>query len=128
MANVFLKECEVKKTNQYDALKVWTNLEMGKELYLYKDKENVFLCYIDKNNTSALDTIANDKIFKIGIISKEDAIYIESFLEALQIKDDSIGKVIKNTDQLFECLISKVDKKVDENKRFSVAIFIKKSS
>ncbi len=54
--NVFLKECNVKKTNQYDALDFLESFNLGTPLYLFREpednKETVFLYYEenDKDN------------------------------------------------------------------------------
>lgn len=133
MENVFLKECEVKKTNQYDALTVWKFLDISKQLYLFREKENekecVSLYY--KATEAEFNAIENDGVihikkplFKIGNLSEEDATPIDKFLKARQDPDTEKDEDYK--DDLFECLISKCDKKADEDKRFSVAIFIKK--
>lgn len=116
MGKVFLKECEVKETNHYDALdeNVWNWLDISAKLSLYKEKDVVFLYH---------------ESYKIGKLSKEDADPIDKFLDAIQTTKDgsNILKDIEETDKLFECKISKCDKKADEDKRFSVAIFIKKT-
>ena len=131
MANVFLKECNVKKTNQYDALKVWNLLEISKQLYLFNEdkKECVSLYYKVTNEDKEKeedDDAFNErfpiKVFKIGNLSEEDATPIDKFLKARQTSD--INEHYE--DDLFECLICKCDKTADEDKRFSVAIFIKK--
>ncbi|MFA6832629.1 MAG: hypothetical protein WCR36_10260 [Bacteroidaceae bacterium] len=133
MNDVFFKECEVKKTNQYDALKVWKFLEVSKQLYLFREKEDekeyVFLYYKlteeEKETIKEPEKIEDLATSKIGFLSEEDATPINKFLKARQtgdLKDDNYA------DDLFECIISKCDKKADEDKRISVAIFIKKSS
>lgn len=135
MANIFLKECEVKKANHYEALTVWKFLEVSKHLYLYKDKDKeddkecVSLYYkvIDtdgEKNDDSFNQRFLHNIFKIGNLSEEDAIPIDKFLQARQAKTKE-DETNDDEKLLFECLISKCDKKADEDKRFSVAIFIK---
>lgn len=145
MNDVFFKECNVLKTNQYDALKVWKYLEVSKQFYLSREnvdgKECVFLYYKvteeDKRRDKDMDGEDKDKhyevllnkFFKIGNLSEEDATPIDKFLKARQILNVDVEKNNEfDVDDIFECLISKCDKKADEDKRFSVAIFIKKSS
>lgn len=140
MANVFLKECNILKTNQYGALQVWKFLKISKELYLFSEKDNekdcVSLYYKvtqeDKDNDKDINPEQKDKyyasllnkFFKIGNLSDEDAVPIDKFLQARQAKtiEDETNDEKK---LLFECRISKFDKEADEDKRFSVAIFIK---
>lgn len=108
MDKIFLKECFLQKTNQYDALEVLSNdknaLNLGSELFLCfdekfdKDKKIVFA---KKKNTEKA----------IGALSEEDAKGFKPYLD------------VERTD-LYECRISKFDKDEDENKRFSIAIFI----
>ena len=108
MDKIFLKECFLQKTNQYDALEVLSNdknaLNLGSELFLCfdekfdKDKKIVFA---KKKNTEKA----------IGALSEEDAKDIKPYLD------------VERTD-LYECRISRYNKYGDENKRFSIAIFI----
>lgn len=141
MANVFLKECNILKTNQYGALQVWKFLKISKELYLFREenkgKNCVFLYYkvteedIDKNKENKENKenkVARDllhQFFKIGNLSEEDAAPVDKFLEARQ--NPNTPKDENYNDDLFECRISKFDKEADEDKRISVAIFIKGS-
>jgi len=144
MANVFFKECNVLKTNQYDALKVWKYLEVSKQFYLSREnvdeKECVFLYYkVTEEDKNRDKDIVDDKekgehykellnkFFKIGNLSEEDATPIDKFLKARQILNVDVEKNnVFHVDDIFECLISKCDKNADQDKRFSVAIFIKK--
>lgn len=108
MDKIFFKECFLLKTNQYDALEVLSNdknaLNLGSELFLCfdekfdKDKKIVFA---KKKNTEKA----------IGALSEEDAKEFKPYLE--------VGRM-----DLYECRISRFDKDGDENKRFSIAIFI----
>ena len=108
MDKIFLKECFLQKTNQYDALEVLSNdknaLNLGSELFLCfdekfdKDKKIVFA---KKKNTEKA----------LGALSEEDAKDIKPYLD------------VERTD-LYECRISRYNKDGDENKRFSIAIFI----
>jgi len=149
---VFLKECNVKKTNQYDALDVLKYFSLGTPLYLFREpednKECVFLYYfldneiglkkpIEKNVKENLQKKNNDNPFlKIGVLSEEDEDPIDKFLKARQTEED-IKKEIKTEkneviekDMLFECKVSSIVTDVtdaDEDKRIKVAIFIKKS-
>jgi hypothetical protein len=119
---VFLKECNVKKTNQYDALDVINDFKLGTPLYLFREpednKETIFLYYKDNEN----------RYRKIGIISEEDEDPIDKFLKASQ-KVTNIEEQGTN-ELLFECKVSSIDTDADtdadEDKRIKVAIFIKK--
>lgn len=106
---VFLKECYICETNKYDALnkKVWEKLKVPEQVELSylekKDKDKVFI----------QTKIKGEKGIKtIGTLSKEDS---ESLIKYVE---NGWGNVI------YEAVISKVDDKADENKRFCVAIFI----
>jgi hypothetical protein len=117
----FLKECYLQKTNEYDALKIigdskekynsdsqqkeWISpLGVGMELMLKKekgddDKEHVFAEFEGK---------------KVGVLADDESKDIMKYLYA-------------GWEHVFECRISKVDEKGDENKRFCVAIYVKKN-
>jgi len=122
--DVFLKECYVTKVNQYGALRVWKSLGVSSILTLSvgENNEDIFFNYeIDEKNEEVAEkepiksTEQTKKIekYKIGLLSKEDADPINKFLEA-------------GRENEFECVISKLDEKADEDKRISVAIFIKR--
>jgi len=111
---IFLKECFLQKTNQYEALDVLfpTNkkkrekdenpLDLGSPLSLCFDKEEKMVFAISETK--------DYKGKKIGILSEEDAKDIKPYLE--------VGRT-----DLYECKISRFDKDGDENKRFSIAVF-----
>ena len=125
--NVFLKECNVKKTNQYDALDFLESFNLGTPLYLFREpednKETVFLYYEENDKDNKGD---KNRYHKIGIISEEDEDPIDKFLKASQ-KVTNIEE--QDTDELlFECKVSSIDADADEDKRIKVAIFIKKSN
>lgn len=105
----FLKECFLQKTNQYDALKVWENLNIGVGLYLYKEGNVVKAKLID----------GGEKI-TIGVLSTEDANSMMPYLEAKWNSEDDD----KSKKALYTCIISRKDEKADENKRISISIFI----
>mgnify|MGYP003302211925 FL=1 len=115
MNKIFLKECFLQKTNQYDALEVLSNdknaLNLGSELFLCfdekKDKEKKLVFA----KTKVKDGNIEGEEKTIGILSEEDAKEIKPYLE--------VGRM-----DLYECRISRFDKDGDENKRFSIAIFI----
>lgn len=115
MNKIFLKECFLQKTNQYDALEVLSNdknaLNLGSELFLCfdekKDKEKKLVFA----KTKVKDGNIEGEERTIGILSEEDAKEIKPYLE--------VGRM-----DLYECRISRFDKDGDENKRFSIAIFI----
>lgn len=106
---MFLNECCLQKVNQYDALEAIGKdkevLSLGKELVLE----------IDKDNEGKDSVFAKLGESKIGVLSEEDSIIIRKFLKAGW------------KDVLFESRISKYDEKADENKRYSIAIRIKKA-
>ena len=138
--NVFLKECNVKKTNQYDALDVLKDFKLGTPLYLFREpediKETVFLYYKEnKNDENDKNENENDKdkknnennenendkdkdkkndenrYRKIGIISEEDEDPIDKFLKASQ-KVTNIEEQGTN-ELLFECKVSSIDTDAD---------------
>ena len=107
----FLKECFLQKTNQFDALRLKkfcpAAIEIGSELKLECEKE---------------DTTAKGKVVAktlegegtiIGILSDDDAKDIKPYLEM-------------EWNEVFICRVSKNDFTMDENKRLSIAISIKK--
>lgn len=108
---MFLNECFLQKVNHYDALVVINDdkekLSLGKELVLE----------IDNDNDGKEAVFAKLDKAKIGVLSEEDSKIIRKFLKAGW-----------NNNVLFESRISKYDEKADENKRYSIAIRIKKAS
>lgn len=112
---IFLKECFLQKTNQYEALDVLSKDENDLKL-----GSSLFLCFDEKNDKEKKLVFAKTKVKDgniegeektIGILSEEDAKEIKPYLE--------VGRM-----DLYECRISRFDKDGDENKRFSIAIFI----
>ena len=112
---IFLKECFLQKTNQYEALDVLSKDENDSKL-----GSSLFLCFDEKNDKEKKLVFAKIKVKDgniegeektIGILSEEDAKEIKPYLE--------VGRM-----DLYECRISRFDKDGDENKRFSIAIFI----
>ena len=115
MGKIFLKECFLQKTNQYEALDV-----LSKDENYLKLGSSLFLCFDEKNDKEKKLVFAKTKVKDgniegeektIGILSEEDAKEIKPYLE--------VGRM-----DLYECRISRFDKDGDENKRFSIAIFI----
>ncbi|MDO4737329.1 MAG: hypothetical protein Q4A50_01770 [Bacteroidales bacterium] len=115
MDKIFLKECFLQKTNQYEALDVLSKDENDLRLGSF-----LFLCFDEKKDKEKKLVFAKTKVKDgniegeektIGILSEEDAKEIKPYLE--------VGRM-----DLYECRISKFDKDGDENKRFSIAIFI----
>ena len=112
----FLKECYLKKTNQYDALRVPNmkdNLGVTCPLKLAFIEDTTD----NKKYVTAIREIIDGNghaaRYKIGVLSDDDAKDIKKFMEAGWIEDS-----------LFECRVCKYDEKADENKRISVAIYI----
>lgn len=98
MANKFLKECLLQDIYHYEALEVWKELEIGKELSLDKDEDKkVVLIYMGK---------------RIGRLSDDDAKFIYDFIEAGH-KDVFVGIV-----SFKSC------ESTDENKRLKAVIKI----
>lgn len=99
--HLFLANCFLQQTNHFDALELLgentDNLNIGVKLQLYYEENKVYATKEEK---------------KIGLLSDEDTKPIINYLK------------MKWGKKLFECRISKYDEKADENKRFSVAIFI----
>ena len=108
----FLKECFLQKTNQFDALEFLPdNLPLGKELFLGVDAE------IDPTKIPIVVEKGKGKDAKIiGILSEEDSKDIKPYFYAGWAGD------------LFQCRISRYNADADENKRFSVVIYIKERS
>ena len=111
MKKIFLKECFLQKTNRYEALEELSNdknaLDPGTPLCLCFDED------LDKEQklVFAKKTINDNEGKIIGVLSDEDAKDIKPYLD-VEITD------------LYECRISRYNKDGDENKRFSIAIFI----
>ena len=111
MKKIFLKECFLQKTNRYEALEELSNdknaLDPGTPLCLCFDED------LDKEQKRvfAKKTINDNEGKIIGVLSDEDAKDIKPYLD------------VERTD-LYECRISRYNKDGDENKRFSIAIFI----
>lgn len=115
MNKIFLKECFLQKTNQYEALDVLSKDENDLKLGSF-----LFLCFDEKKDKEKKLVFAKTKVKDgniegeektIGILSEEDAKEIKPYLEVRRM-------------DLYECRISRFDKDGDENKRFSIAIFI----
>lgn len=115
MNKIFLKECFLQKTNQYEALDVLSKDENDLKLGSF-----LFLCFDEKKDKEKKLVFAKTKVKDgniegeektIGILSEEDAKEIKPYLE--------VGRM-----DLYECRISRFDMDGDENKRFSIAIFI----
>ena len=115
MKKIFLKECFLQKTNRYEALEELSNdknaLDPGTPLCLCFDED------LDKEQKRvfAKKTINDNEGKTIGVLSDEDAKDIKPYLD------------VERTD-LYECRISRYNKDGDENKRFSIAIFIVSTS
>ena len=111
MKKIFLKECFLQKTNRYEALEELSYdknaLDPGTPLCLCFDED------LDKEQklVFAKKTINDNEGKTIGVLSDEDAKDIKPYLD------------VERTD-LYECRISRYNKDGDENKRFSIAIFI----
>lgn len=108
-----MKECYVQKTNQFDALDVLGEIkELGTpfqlKLEVNEDGKKEVVLYTAPNNP------ADAK--KIGLLNDDDAKDIKKFLEADWTEN-----------KLFLCKVCRYDEKADENKRISVAIYIKKN-
>lgn len=115
MNKIFLKECFLQKTNQYEALDVLSkdenDLKLGSSLFLCLDEKNDKEKKLVFAKTKVKDGNIEGEEKTIGILSEEDAKEIKPYLE--------VGRM-----DLYECRISRFDKDGDENKRFSIAIFI----
>ena len=109
----------MQKTNQYEALDVLSKDENDLKL-----GSSLFLCFDEKNDKEKKLVFAKTKVKDvniegeektiektIGILSEEDAKEIKPYLE--------VGRM-----DLYESRISRFDMDGDENKRFSIAIFI----
>ena len=115
MKKIFLKECFLQKTNRYEALEELSNdknaLDPGTPLCLCFDEKNDKEKKLVFAKTKVKDINIEGEEKTIGILSEEDAKEIKPYLE--------VGRM-----DLYECRISRFDKDGDENKRFSIAIFI----
>lgn len=108
-----MKECYVQKTNQFDALDVLREIKEPGTPFQFKlevneDGKKEVVLYTTSNNP--------ENIKKIGILNDDDAKDIKKFLEAEWTEN-----------KLFLCKVCRYDDKADENKRISVAIYIKKN-
>ena len=129
----FLKECFLQKTNQFNALKllhgkdsVLTFQISGEHDYVLKllhGKDPVLtlgtelvLGFEDVTKSGKKSIVAKYGDDIIGILSEEDSKDIKPYFEAGW------------TDNLFSCRISRYNADADENKRFSIAIYIKKGA
>lgn len=118
---IFLRECQILKTNQFQAFEVWNSLEVAAPLKLVdlkneKDKIGVAFCGLtdEENKKSEEEKKAlKGEDHTIGVLSKEDADLIKGYVEQGW------------ADKVYKCFLSKSDKKADEGKRFNVAIFIR---
>lgn len=116
----FIKECFLQKTNQFDALSVWEDLGMGK---------NVDLTY-DEKKEKIIARLESDKSKVIGVLSEEDSKSLKPFFEAgwntFETENGNLPEIVSKL--LFYGTISKFDEKADENKRISICIFVKDAS
>lgn len=112
----FLKECYLQKTNHYDALELLANDTYKKYIELWKDIKLKYgkIEEDDKEFVYAYVNVkGNDNEKKIGILLEEDANLLKPYLQM-------------DWGDLFECKICKYDENADENKRFGVAIYVKR--
>lgn len=101
----FFKECYIQKTNRFEALEVWEELDMGKPLsIMYDEKKEHIEIKFDKK--------------VLGVLSDEDEKWLKIFLDAGWNNPEDDKSL------LFKGRISKFDSKADENKRLEVAIFV----
>lgn len=114
--HLFLKNCFLLKTNHYDALELLAN-KKGKELLEFGENLALNYKHIEEENKKYVYayTEFEGKKKMIGILSEEDAAYLIPYLK------------MGWGDKLFECRISKYDEKADEDKRFSIVIYIRKN-
>lgn len=111
----FIKECYLQKTNQYDTLSVWDEIqELGVELAIS----------FDEKERNVIARLESDPSKVIGVISEEDSKSLKPYLEA--------GWNVYNKEIIEKPLyigkVSRVDDKADENKRLSICVFIKDAS
>ena len=110
----FIKECYLQKTNQYNALCVWSKIKkLGVELAIS----------FDEKEENVIARLKSDLSKIIGCISEEDSKSLRPYFEAGWNKYDNGTKKIENP--LFFGSVSRVDDKADENKRLSICIFVK---
>lgn len=106
----YLKECFLQKTNQFECLRIKRfcpdAIKIGSELQLEIEKEE----NAAKGKVVA-KTMGNDPAV-IGVLSEEDEKEIRQYLEM-------------GWKEIYLCRISKRDFKAEEDKRLSVAIFIR---
>lgn len=107
---IFLKECFLQKTNQFDALKVWDDLGIGVALFLTLDK-----------NGNIVARINDTDMVTIGVLSIEDALSLKPYFDAGWNSAHVPEKI------LYSSIISRFDEKADENKRISISIFVENS-
>ena len=110
--DIYLKECYLEKTNQFQALEVLKEIKELGTKFLFKLDVNE-----DGKEVSLYTQAQNpEDAKKIGVLNKNDAIDIKKFLEAGW-----------NDNKLFLCKVCRFDEKADENKRISVAIYVKEN-
>jgi len=103
----FLKECFLQKTNQFDLLNVWKDIDVGVGLRFSRNERGDVIAKMKDSETL------------LGVLSKEDSLSIEPYFEAGWDKDSEVEK------SLYYGTISRFDKMADEDKRIRVAIFIR---
>ncbi len=107
----FLKECYLQKTNQFDALRLKkfcpAAIEIGAELKLEYEKEN------PSSKDKVVVKTLGEKGSVVGVLSDEDTKDIKPYLEM-------------EWNDVFLCRVSKHDFSMDENKRLSIAISVRK--
>lgn len=109
----FIKECYLQKTNQYNALCVWSKINnLGVELAIS----------FDEKEENVIARLTSDLSKIIGGISEEDSKSLRPYLEAGWNKYDKNTNKIENP--LFFGSVSRVDEKADENKRLSICIYV----
>lgn len=101
---VFLKECYIQGTNQYEALDVWNYLDIGTPLHLkYKD-DKIMLCFGENIKVIKYKKFSANSENKVSI-SIDEALKSEEY-EGANSGQVSISGTVTDSDENFE--ISKV--------------------
>lgn len=101
---VFLKECYIQGTNQYEALDVWNYLDIGTPLHLkYKD-DKIMLCLGEYIRVIKQEKVPANSENKVSI-SINEALKSEDY-EGANSDQISISGTVTNSDENYE--ISKV--------------------
>lgn len=108
MEKVFFKECFLTDIIKYEALKNWSKIELGTSLKLQYESVPF------DDSKKALFAIIPETGNKIGSLTQEDATLLDRII--------AMGWC-----DVFDCIVSHVDKDAVNDQRIKVAIYIKEN-